>query len=180
MASIPDHLRVGAELYYLTWPRVVTVCVGALLAVMLLTSAPEYLADDPMDDFEAYRQLAAAQAGSNTVDLARLPHEKFEAVSKIRKARRTRGKRKAASGGAGAGDGVVPAFCEAKRSRGATATWHRAVLGSGEYPAYSDEADYCSWKPETATAVPFKMCTFDPAVDNQISAFIHREGHWSA
>lgn len=36
----------------------------------------------------------------------------------------------------------------------------------------------CHWKQRTATRVPFTLCTFDPAVDSQISKYIHKEGVW--
>lgn len=60
--------------------------------------------------------------------------------------------------------------------------WHLATLGAAGYPLASESDEYCDWTGEhsSATEVSFKMCTFPRDQDTQVSAYVHREGHWNA
>jgi hypothetical protein len=67
------------------------------------------------------------------------------------------------------------------------AQWVPAYFGaSASYPDVAPDdpdgtkAKKCFWKDATKSNPPFKMCTFDPEVDKQISAYIHKEGFWNA
>jgi hypothetical protein len=54
-----------------------------------------------------------------------------------------------------------------------------ATLGANGYPTADKAASVCDWKEGTSTQVPFRMCTYDRAADTQVSAYIHKEGHWN-
>jgi hypothetical protein len=38
----PDHIRCGGALYYLTWPRMISVTALILIAIFIVTAATEY------------------------------------------------------------------------------------------------------------------------------------------
>lgn len=52
---IPDYVRFGSQLYYVTWPRLVIICVSALLLIMGVSELQEHL---PVES-----DLAADKAG---------------------------------------------------------------------------------------------------------------------
>ena len=40
---IPDYIRCGSALYYVTWPRLVTACVAALLLAVGFSELQEHI-----------------------------------------------------------------------------------------------------------------------------------------
>ena len=76
--------------------------------------------------------------------------------------------------------GVAPPFCEVRGSLFYLDTWHLAKLGNSGWPTVDEEKNFCDWKENIVAEFPFRLCTFDRAVDTQISAYIHRDGWWNA
>ena len=194
---IPDYIRCGSALYYVTWPRLVTVCVAALLLAVGFSELQEHM---PVES-ELSSDRASYGAGGGApprYDGGGIRGLLGKAASRLVK-----------GGGGGGGKGgaaadrppVMPSWCKNKHgSLYFLEKWKLAFLseGSKDYPLTDagrpDAADadaagatdgagqkLCDWVPATKMQVefPFSLCTFDRTVDTQVSAFVHKDGVWN-
>lgn len=171
----PDHVRCGSRLYAITWARLVAIAVLVLTAVLLVTAASESAAAraaavaTPPDATAPRRGVASSSSSSNSGGLRRGNEVSGGAVVVD-----------APAAGAGAPPpAVMPRFCEAHAATYFLDKWKLARLGATGWPSAAAAEAACSWREATATEVPFRMCTFDPTVDTQVSAFIHKDGFWN-
>jgi len=197
---IPDYVRCGSALYYLTWPRLVTVCLGALLLTVGLSELQEHM---PVESELSSDRVSYGAGGGAP------PRYDGGGIRGLlgKAASRLGGK-----GGGGKGGGgrvkpsVMPAGCKTKHgSLYFLEKWKLAHLseGSRDYPltdagrpdgrgeaateagehANKDAAGQmlCDWVPATKMKVeyPFSLCTFDRTVDTQVSAYVHKDGVWN-
>ena len=76
--------------------------------------------------------------------------------------------------------GLMRAWCAAEAAPPTELSqpqWSAAALGAPGWAA--EEGEACDWAERTTTEVPFRVCTFPRSKDTQVSAYIHKEGHWS-
>jgi hypothetical protein len=77
---VPDYIRCGARLAYVTWPRLVSVCLAALLVVVGLSELQEHLPVES-DMASDARPVAAAWSASAAGGGAATPASKARAAS---------------------------------------------------------------------------------------------------
>jgi hypothetical protein len=77
--------------------------------------------------------------------------------------------------------GLMRPWCTASQPNtlGASVAWKTAALGNPGWPVAGNDTTFCDWAEKTTTDVSFKVCTFPRDLDTQVSAYIHKEGHWS-
>ena len=77
--------------------------------------------------------------------------------------------------------GMMRPWCTASQPNtlGASVAWKTAALGNPGWPVAGNDTIFCDWAEKTTTDVSFKVCTFPRDLDTQVSAYIHKEGHWS-
>lgn len=158
-SAIPDHVRLGFFIFSVSWPRLLVGLFVSLMVALILAAVPD--------------QLAVVQAGLSPLpaDSSTLAPVSTRLVTK-RAPPQLRNKIKPGS--------VMPRFCETRSKLYFLDKWHPAYLGKPEYPHVdANSNEFCDWKEKTETEVPFRMCTFDRAIDTQVSAYIHKEGFWA-
>lgn len=177
-ALSPDYVRIGQHVWFLTWGRLVALAVAATVAVLVLSAADDALAAPGQG------LLALDTDGAATTSSSNLRRIASGDSTRIASSKSVSGSSKSSTStrkGRIIKTGVMPSFCAARGSTYFLEKWKLAYLGSSEFPmSPSDDAQYCDWMgADTKTAVPFRMCTYDKAVDTQISAYLHKEGAWN-
>lgn len=168
---LPDHLRCGSRLYYVTWPRLL-ICSVMALAVTLLWSAlltlfPAVTAGglEPASAFGG--PLSSGISAADRVAVPRAP------------SRQTAGGAPRAAARPATSPAPVSSFCEARPGGRVARKWQLATLGSSGLPPASEAAKHCDWQEHTSAQVAWRHCTYARAVDTQVSAYIHKEGFWN-
>lgn len=163
--SIPDYVRCGAGLYYVTWPRLLALIGLAYLAVLIAVETAEHLPTE--SDLVA---AADAQAPLGGRAARRAVARKVSGGGATRGAKSVRAAKPA----------VMRAFCAPHSSLNFLGAWQLAALGAPGWPTEEDEAALCDWAPRSKTEMSYSLCTFNRTEDTQISATVHREGTWNA
>jgi hypothetical protein len=181
----PDYIRVGSRFCLVSWPRL------ALASVLLFLAAL----------FFGPSSTAAPPAGSGLSGDSPLaaPVQQQETTGSVlrRAAKAVVGRLQTlAAGGSGNGSaggskraaakaalGLMRPWCRVQTPAlpplGASQAWRPAALGTSPWPTASQGAALCDWAEKTTTQVSFRVCTFPREKDTQVSAYIHKEGHWS-
>ena len=160
----PDYVRLGSRFCIVSWPRLLLLAL--LLFTLRLASSP---APGVAPTFDGPGSLLAMREGTGAV-LRRAAY----AVA---------GRLGAASSRRRALTGLMRSWCAAEPPPPATAygasppQWSAAALGAPGWAA--EEGGVCDWAARTTTELPFRVCTFPRDKDTQVSAYIHKEGHWS-
>ena len=134
--SIPDYVRCGSALYYITWPRLIFFVAAILIGTFIVVETSEHLPTESDTITLGGEQAAAADA--------RPPiWRAHPAPRKVTKVRSTK-------------PGVMAPFCKAAGSLVYLGSWHMAHLGGPDYPAAEDDAKYCDWLEHAAAEFPFR------------------------
>lgn len=212
MPQIPDYVRCGPAIYYVTWLRLVTVCLAVLLVVVGLSEIQEHLpveSDLASDKVSYSADAAAASAGGAGSGLrgllgkaaSRLTAGHGAEKKKASNRNRLKGLDSVDNGKQVARPSVMPSWCKPSGSLYYLDKWHLAHFGAEGYAegntkytggkdsagdSSKDNVDstgamLCDWLEygENKAEFPFRLCTFDRAVDTQISTYIHKDGVWN-
>lgn len=155
-AFIPDNLRCGSTLYYLTWARVTVFSFALMFFVAVVSTVASLLPHAPI--------VGVASSEPSFLD--------NNAPIASRSARSTASTKKPV--------GAPVSFCSARSSSpdGHLTNWRMVALGSSPHYPVGESGRRCEWKDKTDTQVPFKVCTFPTSQDSQISTWIHKDGRW--
>ena len=165
----PDYIRVGSRFCMVTWPRLAGLSVLLFLAALFFGPASTPPLDAPAAPAPHETTGAVLRRAAGAV-VGRLKTLAGGAVDE-----RRRGGRKFLTG-------IMRPWCAvaaAGATVGASAAWRPAALGTAPWPAQEADKEYCDWAEKTTTQVSFRVCTFARDKDTQVSAYIHKEGHWS-
>jgi hypothetical protein len=175
----PDYIRVGSRFCLVTWSRLILLAL-ALAALRLATSPAPGLPPT----FDGVGSLQAVRAGTGAVLRRAASAVAGRLGVKM-------GGAPGSGGGAGGGAarrgivGLMRTWCAAEANAappedraGVLPQWFPAALGTPGWPGDPAAAE-CDWAEKTTTDVPFRVCTFARDKDTQVSAYIHKEGHWS-
>jgi len=169
----PDYIRVGSRFCLVTWPRLILFAL--LLTALRLAASP---APGQPPTFDGLGSLQAVRAGTGAV----LRRAATAVAGRL-------GVRVPAAAAGGAPKrriaGLMRTWCGPEANgappqdhNGVLPQWNPAALGAPGWPS-DPTAVGCDWAEKTTTDVPFRVCTFSREKDTQVSAYIHKEGHWS-
>ena len=160
--GVPDYIRVGTSIWYVTWPRLL-LATTLLFGVVLLSSEVALLWPTPAEGEISWGVSAPSP-----------PPGGF--FSSLRK-----GPSRGANGGGlrKSPPAVMAPFCKsaAKSMYFLPDRWQLAVAGAHGLPLDVDTG--CDWLAATSTVPAFKMCTHPRGTDTQVSAVLHKTGVWS-
>ena len=168
----PDYIRFGSRICMVTWARLIALACFLFLLAMFF---------GPTATGDQVGEAALALPRRETTG-AVLRRAAGAVVGRLKTlAGGTAGKGKGSPAGAARVDIMRP-WCALPpaASLGASQAWKPAALGTASWPAAEgDKGVACDWAGKTTTQVSFQVCTFSRDKDTQVSAYIHKEGHWS-
>ena len=168
----PDYIRFGSRICMVTWARLIALACFLFLLAMFF---------GPTASGDQVGEAALALPRRETTG-AVLRRAAGAVVGRLKTlAGGAAGKGKGGTAGAARVDIMRP-WCALPpaASLSASQAWKPAALGTASWPAAEgDKGVACDWAGKTTTQVSFQVCTFSRDKDTQVSAYIHKEGHWS-
>jgi hypothetical protein len=182
--SIPDHIRCGGSIYYVTWPGLIICVLFVMISSIALSEAQDLI----VEQFSLAPSSPTTKSNSAVAlqEVVSLDDRKKESSSSLKSSVNNPKQLRY---------GIIKRFCEHFRDNERTSHSYQlrylgypeqvdrsnplpSTLAEDVYPLFSQEKEYCTWLSNTTTLVSFKVCTFDPQVDTQISYYVHKDGHW--
>ena len=165
----PDYVRMGSRICMVTWKRLFLVAFFCFLLVLI--AGPSGVSHTTPDDLDS-PNLSVPAPPSVLRRAASAVSKKLKSIAGVKTSKASTKK---------AIPGVMRPWCAPPPANtlGAAASWKPASLGSKDWPAPGEDSTFCDWADKTTTDVSFRVCTFPRETDTQVSAYIHKEGHWS-
>ena len=204
--AAPDYIKCGPTVIYVTW-RKILVFFLIILSFRSLRTSLFQSSSDSIDSFDSKAGYIGGVASpspllpkNSIVTAGKSSDPKKSGVRGLIANVINRARGGGGSGGLAPLPTALPQFCAPHASTYYFDLWQLAYLGSSKdfptselVPKIGENNEVvggnhrpkiaeslCSWVDRTATDVSFSMCTFDTAIDLQISLYLHKEKLWNS